>query len=252
MFQIQDQEMSPEFFKCWKAAGMHLDTCVDGGIQTWLRAHPYPPFLEHLSFRLGNQLFFIRIEDEERKIYGPGNSHGLHHIAEKSNGHACLLRMKKDPATGSWTPFADGWGLIDAKTRIPIDPTKLVTDEKIEMTFWERQDMAVLVVRNYIEKEGYKLMSWQSNPEVDPSIWFIGKSDGPEWIVVRETRFPENEAPRPDNWNAIVEQCARMSRIGHFASVALVNSDQEDYEKSKPAVPLWRGCGMYVSFQGLS
>jgi hypothetical protein len=27
-------------------------------------------------------------------------------------------------------------------------------------------------------------MSWQGNPSVDPSIWFVGDS-GPEWVVVR-------------------------------------------------------------------
>lgn len=61
MHNIEMQEMSPDFLKCWQAAGMHLDKQVQGGIKSWLRAHPYPPVLEHLSFRLGNQLFFVRV-----------------------------------------------------------------------------------------------------------------------------------------------------------------------------------------------
>jgi hypothetical protein len=32
---------------------------------------------EHLSFRLGNQLFFVRIEDVDGKTQGPGTSVGL-------------------------------------------------------------------------------------------------------------------------------------------------------------------------------
>ena len=76
MYEIEMHEMSKEFLPCWKAAGIHLSKQVDGGIHTWLRAHPYPPFLEHLSFRLGNQLFFVRVEDVDGKVNGPGNAQG--------------------------------------------------------------------------------------------------------------------------------------------------------------------------------
>jgi hypothetical protein len=61
MYEISIDEMTPEFLECWRAAGKHLNNQVQGGINTWLRAHPSPPFLEHLSFRLGNQLFFVRV-----------------------------------------------------------------------------------------------------------------------------------------------------------------------------------------------
>jgi hypothetical protein len=87
--------MTEAFFPCWKAAGIHLSKQVDGGIQSWLRAHPYPPFLEHLSFRLGNQLFFVRIEDVDGKAQGPGTIRGLAAAARDGNGHACILPMKK-------------------------------------------------------------------------------------------------------------------------------------------------------------
>lgn len=43
MHDIEMQEMSQEFLKCWQAAGMHLNQQVDGEIQSWLRAHPYRP-----------------------------------------------------------------------------------------------------------------------------------------------------------------------------------------------------------------
>jgi hypothetical protein len=71
MHNIEMHEMTEAFFPCWKAAGLHPSKQVDGGIRSWLRAHPYPPFLEHLSFRLGNQLFFVRIEDVDGKAQLP-------------------------------------------------------------------------------------------------------------------------------------------------------------------------------------
>lgn len=41
MYEIDMQEMSSDFFQCWQSAGIHLGKQVDGGIQSWLRAHPY-------------------------------------------------------------------------------------------------------------------------------------------------------------------------------------------------------------------
>ena len=226
MHDIEMHEMTEAFFPCWKAAGIHLSKQVDGGIQSWLRAHPYPPFLEHLSFRLGNQLFFVRIEDVDGKAQGPGTLRGLAAAARDANGHACILPMKKKLFGGSWVADMPGWGLLNAETRKPINPVSLVTEEKIEMTSWEVHDMAVQVVRDYLQKEGFELMSWQGNPEVDPSIWFVGKTRKPEWVVVRSAKFPASNADRPTNWAAIADGCARLSTTGHFASVAVVSVNQ--------------------------
>ncbi|WIM05879.1 MAG: hypothetical protein OHM77_00895 [Candidatus Nitricoxidivorans perseverans] len=251
MYDVEMQEMSQDFLKCWQAAGMHLNRQVDGGIQAWLRAHPYPPFLEHLSFRLGNQLFFIRVEDVDGKINGPGSLRGLFALAEGANGHACILPMQKQLLGGNWLPVHPGWGIVDAQSRRPIDPVALVTDEKIEMTPWELHDMAVQIVRDHLETQEFQLMSWQGNPEVDPAIWYIGDSKGPEWVVVRSVRYPENHAHRPQNWQLIAADCSRISRIGHFASVAMVSMEQPFSSENEPAIPLWRGYGMHVRFTGV-
>ncbi|RJP93885.1 MAG: hypothetical protein C4518_05085 [Desulfobacteraceae bacterium] len=251
MYEIEMQAMSPEFLKCWQAAGMHLDKQVQGGIQSWLRADPHPPFLEHLSFRLGNQLFFVRVEDVEGKVEGPGSLRGLHAVADGNRGHACLMPMKKKFFGGGWISEKSGWGLVDAATMKPVEPVSLVTDEKIEMTSWELQDLAVQVVRDYLQKQGYQLMSWQGNPEVNPSIWFVGESKGPEWVVVRAVRYPENQASRPANWQAIAHQYEHKSQMGHFASVAIASTEQPFESENEQAVPLWRGHGMHVRFTGL-
>lgn len=251
MHQIEMNEMSEAFFPCWKAAGMHLSRQVDGGIQAWLRAHPYPPFLEHLSFRLGNQLFFIRVDDADGKVRGPGNPRGFITAATLANGHACLLPMKKKLFGGSWVADLPGWGLLNAVTGRPVHPVTLVTDQKIEMSAWEVHDMAVQVVRAHVEGQGFELMSWQGNPHVDPSIWFVGATGKPEWVVVRSATFPANSAERPANWREIAANCAAMSRTGHFASVAVVSVEQPFQSPEERPVPLWRGHGMHVRFAGL-
>jgi hypothetical protein len=252
MYDIEMQEISPDFFASWKAAWVHLDKQVDGGIQSWLRAHPYPPFLEHLSFRLGNQLFFVRIEDIDGDVSGPGTLHGLSAVANGSNGHACILPMKKNILDGAWSADLQGWGVVDANTRLPLNPVDLVTDKKIEMTEWELQDLAVQVVRDSLKKDGFQLLTWQGNPEVDPAIWFIGETKKPEWVVVRTVKFPANQAERPVNWSEIIKSCSRLSSTGHFASVAVSSSNQPFLSSDEAPVPLWRGHSMHVRFSSLS
>jgi len=251
MHNIEMQEMSPEFLKCWQAAALHLDKQVQGGINTWLRAHPYPPFLEHLSFRLGNQLFFVRVEAAGGKIAGPGNLQGLFSVAEGCQGHACVMPMKMKFFGGAWAAETGGWGLLDANSRAPVNAFELVTDKQIEVTTWELHDFAVQVVRDQLKKEGHQVMSWHGNPDVDPSIWFIGGSKKPEWVVVRSVRYPEKDAARPANWSTIAASCAQMSNIGHFASVAFASTDDPFDSSGKNVVPLFRGHGTHVSYEGL-
>ena len=54
---------------------------------------------------------------------------------------------------GEWQPTEAGWGLVDPNSEKSIDPTSLVTDEKIEMTEWELHDFAVQIVRDHITQK---------------------------------------------------------------------------------------------------
>ncbi|MDT9547695.1 MAG: hypothetical protein RI826_10230, partial [Chlorobium phaeovibrioides] len=68
MFNIDMTEAAADFISCWNAAGKHIQNQTGDDQIRWLRAHPYPPFLEHLSFLLGNQFFFIRVEDIDHQV----------------------------------------------------------------------------------------------------------------------------------------------------------------------------------------
>jgi len=248
MHEIEAQTPAPEFLACYQAAGQHLQKRAGGTRLNWLKAMPTPPFLEHLSFAMGNQLFFLRIEDADDRLNVPGNRSGLHSIASGCRGFACLLLMRCGP--GGWVPVNPGWGLIDSQSGGPVIPPDLVRDEPVEMTDWELHDFAVQTVRTCLEKEGREIMSSQGNPSVDPSLWFVGDK-GPEWVVVRAVRYPDRDAPVPGNWNEIEESASRLSRNGHFASVAIASAE-DSFDSDAPPTPLWRGHGMYVSYEGLT
>lgn len=251
MYKINMNRMSDEFYRCWLSAGEHLDNQIPGGIPFWLRVHPYPPFLEHFSFRLGNQLFFVRVYDVDNNITGPGSLEGLFVRASESKGHACLLPMMKNVQGDRWEPASSGWGLLNAKTMRPINPVALVNDDAVVMTPWEIQDAAVQFVRYYLEQQGYDLISWQGDPDLDPSIWFIGDSKGPEWVVVRPAIYPVEKVERPDNWQEIIEASAELSRIGHFVSVSLASTEQPFESPDENPIPLWRGQALQVNFEEL-
>lgn len=243
MHEITMAEPSRDFLAMWRAAGHHIQSFFQDGLQSWLKVDPRPPFLEHLSFRLGNQVFFIRVEDVDERAEVPGNCEGLLSIAEGWNGYPCLMPVRR--TLRGWEPDQPGWGMIDLRDGKCIDPSMLVTNEPVAMTDWELLDFAVQVVRNDLKERGCEIMSSHSNPQVDPNIWFVADmAKGPEWVVVRAARFPQRRAARPANLEAIERNVAHMSRRGHFASVSFASADD-------PEGPLWRGHGAEVAFEGL-
>lgn len=251
MEKIHLAEFSNDFGYCWNAAGTHLQEQGQGALK-WLKAELTPPFLEHFSFRLGNQLFFVRVQDVDNIVESPGTLEGLLSVANGCNGHACLMYMRR--RGDEWFCDVPGWGLLDATTEKIINPVSFVTDEKLVMTDWELQDFAVQVVRDDLKRQNKQIMSWQSNPAVDPSIWFVGDS-GPEWVVVRAARWPERDVPVPSNIEAVAEQCANSGLVGHFAVVGAANTNDPfdpTAQSSGNFLPLIRGEGLHVNYKGLT
>ena len=80
----------------------------------------------HTSFRIGNQLFFVQIEDKDNELDTPSNLDGLRMITNGCDGVACLMPMRRKGV--SWEVVEPGWGLIDPQTREIINPYDLVTN----------------------------------------------------------------------------------------------------------------------------
>ena len=250
METLPTEEASGEFARCWAAAGQHLDQLTSGHDMAWMRAQLVPPYLEHLSFRIGNQLVFVRLEDVAGAIEVPGSRAELQRIAAACGGVACLMPMRR--RVGRWEPAEPGWGLVDVQTGAPVHPPALPTNEPVEMSVWELQDLAVQVVRRALEREGREIISWQGDPDRHPAIWFNGDS-GPEWVVVGFARYPRRDAYPPADLAAIAERCGRHARRGHLASVAFASAGEAEggSEDGEP-LPLLRGAPLMVAFAGLA
>jgi hypothetical protein len=157
------------------------------------------------------------------------------------------MRMTRKGA--DWAPAVPSSGLCDLSTGKELDPASLATDEPIEMTDWEVQDLAVQIVRDQLISEGCTILSTNGNPSVDPSLWFV-RDAGPEWVVVRARRYPKREAVRPSNWAEIARQSSALSSSGHFASV-VVASGEQSFAPGAAVAPLLRGRRLEIRYEGL-
>ena len=81
MYNIEMHQVSKDFALCWNTALNHIETKGREVIQ-WLKCDLTPPILEHASFRIGNQLFFVRIEDIDKLLETPSTPEGLKTIAK--------------------------------------------------------------------------------------------------------------------------------------------------------------------------
>ena len=246
MYEVNQEPANATFRTAWQCAGKHLQRLGGEGIN-WLRADLNPPLAEHLSFRLGNQLFFIYIEIGGG-IDSPSSKDLFLSVACEATAIPSLMPM--EATAGTFQPVYGGWGLRHARSGVTIDPPSLVSSEHIEMSQWELHDFSIQIVCNQIEKSGGTILSKQPSPHIDPSLWFRDKS-GPAFVVLRSGRYPAMEIPKPHNTKDISASCDRMSRRGFFASVAVANSDQQNAPESVGALPLYRGHGMVVRYNGL-
>jgi hypothetical protein len=146
------------------------------------------------------------------------------------------MPMKK--VNDEWQPQGQNWCLFEPYTNKSISPEKLVSNEEVEMSDWEIQDMAVTEVKNKLERDGKKIMSWNSHPDVDPSVWFYDETET-NYVVVRSGRSPQLEVEMPSNIEKIknnsepyglTHSTFKTPSKGYFVSAII--ADANDSSKS--------------------
>ena len=243
------QELTLDFFYCIRAAMNHLISIGEDSL-TWFGHPNRPAWREHLAFGLGNQLFFIHIETDQDEVPGPSPLEDTIRIAQLSGGIPCLMRMTK--TSEGWAPENDDWNLVHALTQEPVIPTKLVTDELIEISDWEVYDLCVEHVCRKIEEEGGTITSSDNDPDVIPSIWFDDKDGLEHFVCVFGRRLSPDLEP-PESLESDAEFLWEHCDSG-FYTVVLMAGREQDYEDgffSRPLVPMYRGDGYQMFFNGL-
>ncbi len=277
-FQVENTIDDKDFADCFDAASRHLKELLEkcgpntrdaaaaaqeGAVpHTWLRTTPHTPLLEHLSFILGNQAFFVRLEDaesfdlpllsdhEQGREWSaalatsrfPGTLQGLMRIAAGYKGHACIMPMRRYGEEG-WRPALRGWGLLDLRALNPMDPEALVNQKRVIATDWELHDMAVQEVRSALSKEGRRVLSWTNDPGVMPSVWF-NNGLSPCWIIIRACRAPLKTMPAPDATTIEKIKKQMQGAPGYYACVSFSGTDEDG--------TVYRGETVKADYQGMT
>ena len=104
------------------------------------------------------------------------------------------------------------------------------------------------------EEEGVEVTSYCSNLGIDPlSVPNIGTGEE-GYVVVRAARYPNLEAPPPEDPESLIEHCAFRTRNVFFASVGAANNEDPfdpDAQDNGNFLPLYRGGGILIRFKEL-
>ena len=243
-YPIEPFELTEEFKNCWLAAGRHLSLRVKDTGASWLRAE-LPCFREHLSFALGNQLFFIQFYDVNQPKNGWLALNRLEAAVDDANGLACLMPMEN--RSGKWCPVFDGWGLTDLTGETALNPVNFITDERIQMTEWERHDFGIQRVKEHLVKNGWKIDSWQSDLGVNPSI--VARKDNEfNAFIVRTASRGDEIGQRPPNYKALADQLAHKGLVAKFVGLKMADAnDPFDPEFNHLKRRIFRRSGLMLS-----
>lgn len=220
-YEIKPFALTDDFENCWLAAGRHLNHRVKDTGSRWLRAE-LPPFREHLSFALGNQLFFVQVLDADDPHNGWFQPERLRAAVNDAKGVGCLMPMRR--SGDEWVPVVRGWGLVSLLNHSLLDPVTFTSDQPVEMTPWEIHDVGVQAVRQHLTQEGWKIVSWQTDLKVDPSI-IASQNDILCGFVVRTSDTGPSPASRPKNASQIAAVMHQRGWHAKFVGLKIADCD---------------------------
>ena len=246
-YMIPNPSLPEDFIEVYNTAGKHLQHYF-GDKLNWVNPSPFNITLSPLTFRLGNQLFFVYVETENHPFY----PYKEIFLSNSTDAHAIptiiQLNCIKD---GKSCIKNEGSGLIHAETMKYLEPENYLTNDLIEISDWELLDFAVQIVADQLEKDGFSEIVKQCHLKIDPSIWFKDKELNPGYIVVRAIRFPKRTASRPEGTLKQDINNKLPNAKSFFASVGVAHADQKKQENDNKVVTLWRGAPYHVLYTGL-
>lgn len=161
---------SQDFKDCFALVKAHLVQKSDNGL-VWQKSQPHPPFLEHLSFHLGNQKFFVTITDVDQKLEVPNDISGAAHAARLFNGLPCAIFVEK--SDGNWSVIGEDWCLYAPENdEWPVhglfNPIDLLTTEKIPLN---QNELHYAAVRGKVEQFHDEFEGSKFRVQYDPGIF---------------------------------------------------------------------------------
>lgn len=158
------------------------------------------PFFQHMCFRYRNQIISVLLEPVDtannKSFLSKDDIRNQISEAEKSNLIPTLFPFD----IKSRRPIYNGWHLVDSRTRESIELDDIASDEKVKMSDWERENIAIELVLKKLKEIGMTILSFCDIPGIYPQIWFKEKDSRPMSMTVRSAMLCDKtkvEIPLP-------------------------------------------------------
>ena len=209
---------SQDFKDCFALVKKHLLQKSDNGL-VWQKSQPNPPFLEHLSFHLGNQKFFVTITDVDQELEVPSDINNAAHAARLFNGLPCAIFVEK--SDGKWSIIGEDWCLYAPENdEWPVhglfNPIDLLTTEKIPLN---QNELHYAAVRGMVQKYSDEFEGSKFNTQYDPGIfpsYTMQRVDIPyeEAFCVFANPFPSFGSDEDERKKKLIEMKSAFMDLG--------------------------------------
>ena len=206
---------------------------------SWIRVEPMFPKFDDMSFAYKNKIFSVLIDVGYSKNENLTTQEKDRFIKECTTHNLipCIFPIKNKKTLLSLPD--DEWNLYDIRTNELVNPLVVATDEKVMMSDYEFNNMAVSIVKDYIRKEKMKFESYCDIIGIYPQIWFKDEDDEMSWIyVIYSTNGKFSNVSK--ELDKLITGMPQFN--GYIAQVGLACA-----EKDGP----YRGAGFYIKFNGI-
>lgn len=214
----------------------------------WLVTQPQMLFA-HLVFAYRNQVFAIYVSVEEEGVSSFTERHRwrLLSSAEDFDLIPCefkvvlkpLVRLPNGAYSQALRPAVKGLGLVDVRTGEAIDLLAMTSDVQVEMSEWERHNLAVQMAADALEKEyDGEIVGVSSVMNMVPQVWFQDKDGRMCWCIVREwVGEDEDVLTAADVVDILAENEHLKVYDGYFIGVSIVSMALIVYDAEGNIIP---------------
>jgi len=229
------------------------DYANDRGLEhpdfAWLQTYPNHPSFQHLCFRAANKVYSIIIalhgfqskdgKEDDSIVVFKRDYENLLCESKKNNLIPCIVPISARPGL----PMLNGGRLINSETNI-IFQIEGQNEEAVPMSEWEINNMGIFTVIDYLQKEGFSIISYCDVVGINPQI-FCEKEEKKAFVVVRSIPIGLRNNAFGVNKNILKKL---EGYEAYFADVQYANvHNNGDFEDKV----LWRGDEYYCNFTGL-
>lgn len=218
---------------------------------SWLQAHPNHPSFQHLCFRTKTNVYSVLIA-----LHGFSTENGEEDnsiVVHKRDYDNLILETGKNdlipcilPISGlAKIPMTKDNPLIHAKTwkRINLDDEEL---KAAWMSLWELNNMGIMKVIDYLQKQGHTKISYCDVVGINPQIVFEENGVNAA-ILVRSIPGGLKDKSFEINKNLLKRFEDNNVQV-YFADVRWANAHNNGNFMDEA---LWRGDGYFCAFKGL-